>query len=139
MILLTLFIQSAKASDNKVYANPINTSLINALQQGEYIMYVRHGEATVGVDQPNLILSDCSTQRNLSREGRRQAKTYGDILRKLKIPIQYPILASPFCRTKETAELAFGSKNVQFKWKCNRIRTGTCAGYPHFYIRERTL
>lgn len=74
---------------------------------------VRHGEATVGNDKPQVIFSDCSTQRNLSQAGRMQAVTYGEVLRKLLIPVQFPVTASPFCRTKETAELAFGEENVQ--------------------------
>lgn len=74
---------------------------------------VRHGEATVGNDKPQVIFSDCSTQRNLSQAGRMQAVTYGEVLHKLLIPVQFPVTASPFCRTKETAELAFGEENVQ--------------------------
>jgi hypothetical protein len=37
----------------------------------------------------------------------------GEALRELQIPVQTPVLASPFCRTRETAELAFGEENVQ--------------------------
>lgn len=91
----------------------MNRSSLDLLRKGGYILYARHGEATVGVDQPNLNFSDCFTQRNLSKWGRRQAVYYGQILRNLRIPISYPILASPFCRTIETAQLAFGRANVQ--------------------------
>lgn len=86
---------------------------LNSLRQGGYILYVRHGEATLGVDQPSLVYSDCTTQRNLSKEGRREAVAYGEALRSLQIPDLSPVLASPFCRTRETAELAFGKGNVQ--------------------------
>ncbi|WP_246014465.1 histidine phosphatase family protein [Paenibacillus rhizophilus] len=92
---------------------PVNPSLLDSLRQGGYILYVRHGEATAGEDRPNLDFSDCSTQRNLSEEGRRQAAALGEALRRLQIPVQTPVLASPFCRTRETAELAFGEGNVQ--------------------------
>ncbi|MTK13506.1 MAG: histidine phosphatase family protein [Clostridiaceae bacterium] len=91
----------------------MNRSSLDSLRKGGYILYARHGEATVGVDQPNLNFWDCFTQRNLSELGRRQAVYYGQILRNLRIPISYPILASPFCRTIETAQLAFGRANVQ--------------------------
>ncbi|WML32717.1 histidine phosphatase family protein [Clostridium sp. OS1-26] len=91
----------------------MNRSLLDLLKKGGYILYARHGEATVGVDQPNLNFWNCFTQRNLSELGRRQAVYYGQILRNLQIPISYPIIASPFCRTIETAQLAFGSANVQ--------------------------
>ncbi|SQB93201.1 phosphoglycerate mutase [Clostridium tetanomorphum] len=87
--------------------------LLDILRNGGYILYIRHGEATVGVDQPNLNFQYCLTQRNLSEIGRRQAVYYGETLRSLQIPINYPILASPFCRTIETAQLAFGMENVK--------------------------
>ncbi|KXL53865.1 hypothetical protein CLNEO_10910 [Anaerotignum neopropionicum] len=91
----------------------MNSSLLDLLKNGGYILYARHGEATVGEDQPNLNFQYCFTQRNLSEEGKRQAIYYGEVLRSLRIPISYPILTSPFCRAIETAQLAFGRANVQ--------------------------
>ncbi|WP_455538667.1 histidine phosphatase family protein [Terrisporobacter sp.] len=91
----------------------MNRLLLNSLRSGGYILYTRHGEATVGIDQPNLNFQYCVTQRNLSDTGRRQAVYYGEILRSLQVPISYPVIASPFCRTIETAQLAFGWQNVQ--------------------------
>ncbi|WP_246050005.1 histidine phosphatase family protein [Aquibacillus sediminis] len=87
--------------------------MVESLSVGGFILYARHAEATVGRDQPNLHLQDCSTQRNLSDTGRRQAITYGQVLRDLRIPVVYPVLSSPFCRNVETAALAFGSDYVQ--------------------------
>ncbi|HWO77489.1 MAG TPA: histidine phosphatase family protein [Bacillus sp. (in: firmicutes)] len=87
--------------------------LVNLLQKGGYILYARHGEATVGEDQPDLNFHDCSTQRNLSETGRRQAVMYGEAIRRLRIPVQFPVYASPFCRNRETAAWAFGKENVQ--------------------------
>ncbi|MCK9857668.1 histidine phosphatase family protein [Paenibacillus sp. ATY16] len=92
---------------------PADPSLLKSLQQGGYILYVRHGDATVGADSPSINFNDCSTQRNLSEAGRSQAVSYGNALRQLHIPVQVPVVASPFCRTKETAELAFGAGNVR--------------------------
>jgi broad specificity phosphatase PhoE len=91
----------------------LNRSILDLLRYGGCILYARHGEATVGVDQPIINFQDCSTQRNLSEMGKRQAIYYGEILRFLRIPIGYPILTSPFCRTIDTAHLAFGGTNVQ--------------------------
>jgi broad specificity phosphatase PhoE len=87
-------------------------TLLNSLKKGGFIFYARHGEANIGRDLPYLNFQNCLTQRNLSEKGRRQAKYYGEILRYLQIPINYPVSASPFCRTIETAQLAFGSNNV---------------------------
>lgn len=91
----------------------MNGSLLNSLRKGGFILYARHGEATVGRDLPNLNFQDCLTQGNLSDKGRLQAIYYGEILRYLQIPIQSPVSASPFCRTIETAQLAFGSCQIQ--------------------------
>lgn len=91
----------------------LNGSLLDSLREGGYILYSRHGEATVGMDQPNLNFLYCYTQRNLSDLGRRQAVYYGELIRALQIPVEYPVIASPFCRTVETAQLAFGREYVQ--------------------------
>lgn len=91
----------------------MNRLPIDLLMQGGYILYVRHGEAIVGEDQPDLNFWHCSTQRNLSELGRLQAIYYGGLFRRLQIPIGYPILASPYCRTLETAQLAFGIESIQ--------------------------
>lgn len=94
-------------------ADTLDESLLNSLRKGGFIFYARHGEATVGEDFPNINFQDCLTQRNLSEYGRRQAIYYGEILRYLQIPIQSGVSVSPFCRTIETAQLAFGYGSVQ--------------------------
>lgn len=91
----------------------MNEALLDTLREGGYILYSRHGEATVGMDQPDLNLQYCYTQRNLSDLGRRQAIYYGEVIRTLQIPVVYPVIASPFCRAVETAQLAFGRGYVQ--------------------------
>lgn len=58
-------------------------------------------------DQDPVDLKDCRTQRNLSAEGRRDAKRIGQGARRLQRRIGV-VLSSPFCRTLETARLAFG-------------------------------
>lgn len=113
-VLLLIHSQSVGASGYMLGSRPlVDPSLIDSLRQGGYILYVRHGEATVGEDLPNIDFNDCSTQRNLSEAGRRQAAQFGEAMRRLQIPIQTPVIASPFCRTRETAELAFGKNKVQ--------------------------
>ena len=87
-------------------------TLLGLLRSGGFILYARHGEATIGKDQPFINFQKCFTQRNLSEEGRRQASIYGQTLRNLQIPISYPVITSPFCRTIETAAWAFGIMNI---------------------------
>lgn len=89
-----------------------NSSILGALDKGGFILYLRHGEATVGEDQSELNFNDCRTQRNLSEHGRNQAKAFGDVFRKKLIPIGYPVISSPYCRARETADFIFGKQNV---------------------------
>lgn len=91
----------------------MNGALLDSLREGRYILYSRHGEATVGEDWPDLDFRNCYTQRNLSDWGRRQAVYYGELIRGLQIPVGYPVIASPFCRAVETAQLAFGRGYIQ--------------------------
>ncbi len=91
------------------------SALLNSIREGGYILYARHAEATVGSDLPNLNFYDCATQRNLSDRGRSQAVTYGEEIRRLNIPIMYPVITSPFCRNIETAQLAFGEQSFQIE------------------------
>lgn len=107
-----LYDQYENKADSNAYRTPIR-SVLDALQQGGYILYARHAEATVGVDQPNLNFHNCYTQRNLSYNGRNQAVIFGDTIRRLGIPVMTPILASPLCRAVDTAVLAFGQEQVQ--------------------------
>ncbi|WP_063858213.1 histidine phosphatase family protein [Paenibacillus sp. A3] len=93
-------------------AKELSTSMVNTLRQGGYVLYVRHGEANVGEDKPFFAITDCSTQRNLSVKGKEQARRYGEAIRKLNIPVHLPVEASPLCRTTQTAQIAFGERNV---------------------------
>lgn len=97
----------------------MNETLIDLLRKGGYILYARHGEATVGEDRPDRDFRNCDTQRNLSDLGRRQAAYYGELLRFARIPVGYPVQTSPFCRAVETGFLAFGREYVQIDmfWK----------------------
>jgi len=72
------------------------------------VLYIRHSLTTPGFgDPPGFKLEDCSTQRNLSDDGRAQARRMGKALKKRGVPIG-EVLSSPWCRCVETAELAFG-------------------------------
>ncbi len=51
-------------------------------------------------------LGDCTTQRNLDAQGRSQAARIGEVMRANGITVG-AVLASRWCRTTDTAELAF--------------------------------
>jgi broad specificity phosphatase PhoE len=72
------------------------------------VLLIRHGSTMPGLGDPKgFRLGDCSTQRNLSDEGRAEATRMGERFRSLKIPIA-KVYTSPWCRCRETAMLAFG-------------------------------
>jgi len=81
--------------------------LAGRLRRGGYVLAFRHAATDFSTTDTTRDLRDCSRQRNLTAEGRRQARSIGREFRRLGIPVGR-VLASPFCRTRETATLAFG-------------------------------
>lgn len=83
------------------------------LRDGDVLLF-RHALAPGGGDPPGLRLGDCSTQRNLSDAGRAQARRIGEQLRQRLGALRVAaVWASPWCRTLETAKLAFPDAQVQ--------------------------
>lgn len=68
------------------------------------ILLMRHATAPGTGDPANLRLGDCSTQRNLSEDGRAEARAIGERFRTAGIGFDR-ILTSEWCRTTETAQL----------------------------------
>jgi phosphohistidine phosphatase SixA len=82
------------------------------LRNGGQVVAIRHTITTPGFgDPPGMRLEDCSTQRNLSEEGREHARRIGEAFRLHRIPIDQ-VLTSPWCRCVETASLAFGKADI---------------------------
>ena len=82
------------------------------LQRGGVILVIRHAATDQSKpDQDPVDLNDCRTQRNLSAQGRREARLIGQGVRRLKLRIG-AVLSSRFCRTRETARLAFGRATI---------------------------
>ena len=69
-----------------------------------YAVLLRHALAPGTGDPPGFRLGDCSTQRNLSAEGRRQAIAIGAQWRRERVPVQR-VLTSRWCRARDTARL----------------------------------
>ena len=80
----------------------------DALRQGA-VLLVRHANAPGVGDPANFKLGDCRTQRNLDQAGRDQARRIGDQFRRRQIAVG-AVLASQWCRTRDTAELAFPNR-----------------------------
>lgn len=89
-----------------------SSTLGDQLRRGGVILVIRHAATDQSKpDQNPVDLEDCRTQRNLSAAGRRDAKLIGQGVRRLEVKVG-AVLSSPFCRTRETAKLAFGRATV---------------------------
>ncbi len=75
-----------------------------ALQSGDHFVIMRHAIAPGTGDPANFKIGDCSTQRNLSAAGRRQAALIGKQFRTNGIQTAR-VRSSQWCRCTETAEL----------------------------------
>jgi phosphohistidine phosphatase SixA len=80
------------------------------LRQPGHVVFMRHSDAPGSGgygDPPGYRLDDCTTQRNLSDDGRAHARRTGEAFRKHGVVFDR-VLTSPWCRCKETAQLAIG-------------------------------
>lgn len=95
--------------------------LVRELQGGGLVVFFRHAASDRSRDDDPIVdLDDCSTQRNLIAKGRAQARMIGEAFRALEIPVG-EVRASEYCRTRETAELAFRKITLERK----------LTGFPH--------
>ncbi len=74
------------------------------LARGDHVGIMRHAIAPGSGDPPAFRLGHCATQRNLSEEGRVQARRIGDRLRAAGLR-DSRVLTSQWCRAQETAAL----------------------------------
>ncbi len=100
LIIFISLTSSVKADFNK--------KLLNQLEDGGKLIFIRHAYAPGSGDPSNFNLNDCSTQRNLSKEGRKQAVNIGEFFRNKKVKID-KVLSSEWCRCKETSSIAFNN------------------------------
>ena len=84
----------------------LNQDLSTELKKGGKLIFIRHAYAPGGGDPENFDINNCNTQRNLSEEGRGQAKKIGKFFKEKNIPI-FKVFSSEWCRCKDTAKLAF--------------------------------
>jgi phosphohistidine phosphatase SixA len=105
-LFLALLAACAAAPSARAPLDPY-AALLADLRQGGYVFYLRHGETETALESEVRDLRDCRWQRNLNDYGREQAAAIGARFRELGIAFAQ-VEASPFCRTRETAELVFG-------------------------------
>jgi phosphohistidine phosphatase SixA len=115
--------RSAASERSSLPHRPLGASeLLSALRRGGYVLYFRHAATDFSQnDEKMKSYEDCADQRNLIDQGRADARAAGAAIRRLGIPVER-VLASPFCRTVETAQLLFGRAE-----KMQEVRGGPAA------------
>jgi len=98
IIFLFLLSKTSLASEN----------IVEILKKENNIIFIRHAIAPGNGDPQNFDISDCSTQRNLSKKGELQALKIGKFFKKNDIRFS-KVFSSEWCRCKDTAKIAFGS------------------------------
>src|SRR5712671_299901 len=106
-----------------------DVSIIEQLRSGGYVLYMRHTSTDFSRnDSASRSYEDCANQRNLTDQGRAEARSVGEHVKRLAIPIG-EVLASPFCRTMETARLAFGKARAMAEVRGGPARSDDPARY----------
>jgi phosphohistidine phosphatase SixA len=111
-------------------------ALMEALRQGGHTVLLRHAATQKYTPDQNLFnIDDCSTQRNLSDEGKRQAERIGQSFEKLGISVG-EVFSSPYCRCMDTGQLAFGKAVTSEVLRVGDSRPGTGRDDPGVAIRK---
>ena len=98
-------------------------ALLAELRRGGYTLYFRHTATDFSQNDARMVMGDCSTQRNLTNDGRAQARAIGEAMKSLKLPLGQ-VIASPFCRTLETAKLIAGNARANDAVRGSRGASG---------------
>jgi len=87
-----------------------NNALWDSLKAGGKVILMRHAPVEQGSVYGNPLLRDpsCKNERNISNEGRHKTRLLAKKFREYNIPVS-KVLHSPFCRTTDTAKIAFGN------------------------------
>lgn len=92
---------------DKAAEAPVDADTLAAIRQGGVAVVLRHALAPGTFDPPGFVLGQCSTQRNLSDEGRAQARRIGAWFQARGLKPRR-VRSSQWCRCQDTARLAFG-------------------------------
>lgn len=82
------------------------------LAAGGKTVLIRHALAPGVGDPQNFAVEDCATQRNLSEDGRAQARRMGALFAERGVRVER-VLSSRWCRSLDTARLAFGAERTE--------------------------
>ena len=82
------------------------------LREGGHVVLLRHAMSQGTAEPANFDVETCATQRNLNDRGKQQARKIGALFAARAAPVE-KVLSSRYCRTLETARIAFGSSLVE--------------------------
>ncbi|MEM7115843.1 MAG: hypothetical protein AAF614_25605, partial [Chloroflexota bacterium] len=99
------------------------------LQEGGYVVYVRHTHTDRSRGDTDTSLGRCETQRILSDRGRDEAFLIRNAYQQLGLPVSQ-IISTQYCRTLETAVLAFGVPQVILRSDLHAILPQLLATQP---------
>jgi hypothetical protein len=109
-------------------------ALGDALRRGGYVIYFRHTSTDFSQNDAAMTsFEDCARQRNLTEVGRAEARAIGVAIKRAAIPVG-EVLASPYCRTMETARLIFGRATP-----ATAVRGGPATADGDRYLDLKTL
>jgi broad specificity phosphatase PhoE len=110
--LLLLFIALLPAI---AFSGAARADWIDDVRQGGFVIVIRHGATFSNqADTDPLNIKNVAAQRQLNDQGRAQAKTMGEAMRTLKIPVG-TVITSMFQRAVETGTLlGFGEVKSSF-------------------------
>ena len=138
---LSSIIINKKDSSSTNYNDPNKQSHFvwaNKILQGGYILHFRHAERDKWIDVQKYDALESHVHKNgpnnsryaendyfsnavcLNSRGKIQARAMGEHIKKIKLPIGY-VISSPICRSRQTADLAFGGYD---KLNTNLVHTG---------------
>jgi phosphohistidine phosphatase SixA len=116
-MFLAVFAPLAAADDGRQVAaavqDPRGAELVERLRKGGLVLFFRHADTRGMPCDRSFRVGDREGQRNISSDGREQSLRIGQVLRELRVPIALPVFAGPVYRARDTAELAFGTANVE--------------------------
>jgi phosphohistidine phosphatase SixA len=92
---------------------PAGFALVRALRGGGHVLFFRHADTRGEPCDRSFRIGDRAGQRNISPAGRAQAARIGARIVELGIPVEWPVLAGPVFRARDTAEAAFGAGEVR--------------------------
>ncbi|MGB1238690.1 MAG: histidine phosphatase family protein [Pseudomonadales bacterium] len=127
-------------------SQPLNPQvLVDKVAAGGHIIYFRHAPTVPkskdnNQKKANKPLSvdyfDCSTQRNLSAHGREVAKALRKALARNAIPVD-KVYASPYCRTRETAQTIFDDVELDENLAFSLSRSPEDSARLGRYLKEK--